>query len=198
MLHLLCIGAKDQPALVDGAAGDADLLALQVGKAFRRAVRRHHQAADRTRIGNEDEVAAGGPLPRHPKPVGDNDVHLASGKRNLGGRSAGNIQHLHGKAVRRVETVVTDRIDFPVHGARKLERGAHNDRLCKRRQAGQNRGKCCRDERFQDCHGLSSPCFRDATRLHHGPIYDLLGVPKDIGVSALRPRSNSSVARVSR
>src|SRR3546814_9067865 len=47
--------AQQQPALVERPAGDGDLLALEVGEAADRRIRRNHQRDDRGGEGHEGE-----------------------------------------------------------------------------------------------------------------------------------------------
>ena len=60
------IGDDQEPTLVEWAAGDTELLPLEVGERFDGRVGGHHDSAERRGEGNEGEVGAAGTLARHP------------------------------------------------------------------------------------------------------------------------------------
>ena len=94
----LRIGLKQQPALVERPAGDAERPALEVGERGDWPVAPGHQRAERARIGRECQLAPERALARDPQPVGEDDVDRAARHRDLAGFRIGEVDDLADRA----------------------------------------------------------------------------------------------------
>ena len=70
----VCQPLQQQPALVERAAGDGELAALEIGERLDRRLRRHHHRAERAGRGIEHQLVAERALARHPQPVRQHHV----------------------------------------------------------------------------------------------------------------------------
>ena len=74
---------------------------------------RYHHRAERARIRIEREFGAKPAFPRHPQPVGDDDVGGAAAQRDLAGLRTGKLINLERKVRLLVEAVSADHRKFP-------------------------------------------------------------------------------------
>ena len=104
---------QQQPTLVERPAGDADLLADEVGDASDVRIRRRHHRAERARIRIEDEVVAQRTLAPDPQPVGDDQVGRSAFERDLAGLGAGKLGRLDREIMLPVEASGADDVELP-------------------------------------------------------------------------------------
>ena len=143
------IGQQHQPALVEGTARNADLLALEVGQNLHRRIRLHHQGADIARIrdpGDRDAVIA---LPADPEPVLDDGVDRIAHQRHVGRIVAAEGLDLEREALALVERVVLDDVELPVHGAELEHADLQRAELGRVRSPGEGKASGTEAERQQ-------------------------------------------------
>ena len=131
---LLHARLQQQPALVDRAAADAELAALQIGERLDRRGRGHHHRAERAGIGIEGELGAERALARHPEPVRHHDVGIAGAQRDLAGLGACKLGDLERQVGLLVEPGGADRRELPGEGSGLLHRKADGLRAAWRRR----------------------------------------------------------------
>ena len=111
------VSHDQEPALVERSAGDADLLALEIGQGLDRRIGRHHDRAERGGEGGESEVGAARALARHPQPIGGDDVDRAALQAHGRRLRARERDHFELDALGLVEAVLLDGVERPAHGA---------------------------------------------------------------------------------
>ena len=128
------VGAEQQPAFVERAAGDAEALAGQVGQAAEGRGGRRHHGAHGGGARREGPVRTGAALAGDPEPILEDHVHLAGLERHLGGLSGGIFDGRDLDTGGGVQAVGAHDIEFPRHGAEA--QGADADRAGGRRPGG--------------------------------------------------------------
>ena len=102
---------QQQPALVERAAGDGELAALEIGDLVDRRPRRRHHGAERARRRIEDEVVAERAFARDPQPVRQHHVGRAALERDLAGLGRGELERLDPQIGFAVEAVRLDDVE---------------------------------------------------------------------------------------
>ena len=169
-VHAVALGgeAPDQePALVDRAARDPDLLALEVGEARDVGTRRHHHGPDRARVGDEGQHLAVGALARHPEIVVDDRVDRSALERHVGRLAAAEALDLQVEIVLGVELVVLDDVELPVDGAELEHADPDRAEIGRRRGPAPAYGQQGQRRRRQDASMVHMPLpdlFRPRSR----------------------------------
>ncbi len=116
---------QQQPALVERAAGNGELSALEIGDVADRRLRWHHHGAERAGRGVEYQAIAQGTLARNPEPVRKHEIDRAAFERDLAGFGRGEFERFDREARLAVEAVRLDDIHFPRQRAGPLHREAN-------------------------------------------------------------------------
>ena len=125
-------GAQHQPALVERAASDADLAALEVLDAANGGIAGDHDGAERGCVGRELQAAAKGALARNKHDIGEDHIRGAADQRDLARLGRGQFRHDQVKAGFFREAMGLDDVELPRERAGFLRRDAQALRRAQR------------------------------------------------------------------
>src|SRR5712692_1410169 len=104
---------QQEPALVERAARNGELLALEIGDVSDGRLPRHHDGAERARRRMEDQAVAERALPRHPQPVREHEIGRAALERDLAGLGRGELDGLDLEIEPAIEAMRLDDVELP-------------------------------------------------------------------------------------
>ena len=140
------IGLEHQPALVERAARDAQLLAIEVQQGVDRAVGLHHHRADIARVGDEGQRHTVAALTRDEQPVLDDRIDRPAHQRHVRRVVAPERHHLEGEPFLGVEAVGLDDVELPVDRAELEHAHLHGAEIGR---AGRCGGEHCQGQSGQ-------------------------------------------------
>ena len=164
------VGAKNEPALVERTAGDAERVSRQIGHVAHRRIGGRDQCADGVGERDEGPVRAGAALTRHPQPIDHDHVDLAGLQCDLRGLRRRQLHRLDRDVRRGVQCVVADHVDLPRHRAEAQHADADRRRRCGADRYGSGRKRRAQQRAPRNAHRVFLPEVRAIIPAPHGAL----------------------------